>query len=47
MGKPDFIHWFWDVRVPGDVTEGDTVVFGKGTDREPFCPFVFDDSSVF
>lgn len=46
FGKPDFIHRVWDVRVPGDVAPGDTVVFAKGTDADPFVDFVFDDSNV-
>lgn len=46
-GRPDFFHRHWDARVPGDVAPGDTVVFAKGTDQDPFVKFTFDDSAVF
>jgi hypothetical protein len=45
-GRPDFTHRHWDRRVPGDVAPGDTVVFARGTDQDPFVPFVFNDSDV-
>jgi hypothetical protein len=46
-GRPDFYHRHWDKRVPGDVAPGDTVIFARGTDRDPFVPYTFDDSAVF
>lgn len=46
-GHPDFFHRHWDKRVSGDVASGDTVVFARGTDQDPFVPYTFDDSAVF
>lgn len=44
FGPPDFVHRWWDRRAWQEIELGDVVVFAKGTERDAFTPFSFNDS---
>lgn len=45
FGYPDFLHRGWDQRIRCEISEGDTIIFAKGSEDQEPSSYSFDDSA--
>ena len=46
FGRPDFVHYKWDVRAQQEIAPGDVAVFAVGTERDAPEHPSYDDSEA-
>lgn len=45
FGRPDFVHYFWDLRAAAEVMPGDVAVFAEGDEATAPRVHSYDDSA--